>query len=303
MRSMWSGRRLRVVLGVSLAAVALAAAGCGDDEEGTAASGDTTAPLRFAVTDLQGLEQLQTEFGQFRDELIKALGRDVEFFPVADRTAAAGALSADQVDLVFTGPAEYVVLREVAKVQPVIAVSRKNYAACIYTRGDSPVRTLADLKGKKVSMTDIGSTSGHLGPSQVLVDAGLDPREDLEVLTVGDAVYEALRRGDVDAAGERCTNFEDRKAEDPDLRLIQRGADLPADIIVAAEGVPAETVTEVQEAFTENWDALLTAMLAGEDNQKFEDAALSTPTDADYDVVRDMYRAIGVDDFSGFVGD
>ena len=303
MRSIWSGRRLRVVLGVGLAAVALAAAGCGDDEEGASASGDETTPLRFAVTDLQGLEQLQTEFGAFRDELVAALGREVEFFPVADRTAAAGALSADQVDLVFTGPAEYVVLRQVATVQPVVAVSRKNYAACIYTRGDSPIQALTELKGKKVSMTDIGSTSGHLGPSQMLVDAGLDPQEDLQVLTVGDAVYEALRRGDVDAAGERCTNFEERKAEDPDLRLIERGPELPADIIVAAEGVPAETITEVRDAFTKNWDALLAAMLVGEDNQKFEDATLSTPSDADYDVVRDMYRAIGDDGFSGFVGD
>jgi phosphonate transport system substrate-binding protein len=44
-------------------------------------------------------------------------------------------------------------------------------------------------------------------------------------------------------------------------------------------------------------------MLVGEDNQKFENASIVEVTDADYDVVRSMYQAVGVDDFTEFIGD
>jgi len=44
-------------------------------------------------------------------------------------------------------------------------------------------------------------------------------------------------------------------------------------------------------------------MLEGKDNAKYENAKLVNVTDADYDTVRSMYRAVGVDDFSRFLGD
>ena len=41
--------------------------------------------LRFAVTDVQGLEELQRDYEPFRDALAESLGTEIEFFPVADR--------------------------------------------------------------------------------------------------------------------------------------------------------------------------------------------------------------------------
>ena len=280
---------------VATTTVALAA--CGDDSGGDDA-------IRFAVTDLQGLEELQREFGAFADLLEETSGRQIEFFAVGDRVAAAAALEGDQVDLVFTGPAEYVVFHERLDVTPVIGISRQNYASCIYTTGDSELEAVADLAGKAVSMTDVGSTSGHLGPSQILVDAGLDPREDVEVINAGDAAHEALKRGDVDATGLRCTDLDDYIEEDGEdaYKLLARGDDLPADLILARNGLDQGAIDDVRAAFEENWEDLLAAMLVGDDNSKYEGATLSLPDDSDYDVVRSMYQAIGVDDFTEFVG-
>ena len=67
-------------------------------------------PVRFAVTDIEGLEALQQEFGPFEAALEKSTGLDVELFPVSNRTAAVEAIKAGQVDFVLTGPAEYVVI-------------------------------------------------------------------------------------------------------------------------------------------------------------------------------------------------
>ena len=72
----------------------------------TAAAAET---IRFAVTDVEGMEQLQREYGGFVEELEKATGLEIEFTPVNNRTAAVEAMRAEQVDFVLTGPAEYVV--------------------------------------------------------------------------------------------------------------------------------------------------------------------------------------------------
>lgn len=79
--------------------------------------------IRLAVTDLEGMEELQREFGAFRDELNKQTGYDFEFFPVNNRTAAVEALKSKRVDFVLTGPAEYVIFKKRVKAKPVVGFS------------------------------------------------------------------------------------------------------------------------------------------------------------------------------------
>ena len=67
--------------------------------------------IRLAITDVDGLESLQREFGPFKAAFEKVSGLKVEFFPVSGRTAAVEAMAAKQVDFVLTGPAEYIVFQ------------------------------------------------------------------------------------------------------------------------------------------------------------------------------------------------
>jgi phosphonate transport system substrate-binding protein len=261
----------------------------------------------LAVTDLTGLEELQREFGAFVEAFESETGLAVEFFPVSDRTAASAALESERVDLVFTGPAEYVVMRERTDVEPVVSIHRPGYRSCIYATAESAIDSLEDLAGKQVAMSDVGSTSGHLGPSQVFADAGMEMPGGVEVLTVGDAVHQALVRGDVAAAGVGCHDYEEAMAEEDDpsaFEVIAEGENLPADVIIARPEVDDEVVETIRDAFEASWEStLLPAMLEGKDNQKYDGATLdAAPEDSDYDRVREMYRAVGVEDFSEFVG-
>lgn len=271
-------------------------------------STDSAQPgtVRLAVTDLQGLEELQREFGAFQAKLEETSGLNVEFFAVNDRTAAAAALQANRVDVVFTGPAEYVVIHEQTGAEPIIAIERDRYRSCLYTTTASGITDIQDLRGKKIAMSDVGSTSGHLGPSQMLADGGLDPMNDVEILTVGDLVHQSLKRGDVDAAGIGCHDYEASMAEDADpgaYRVIAEGPVLPPDLLMGRAGLDPETVTAIQDAFNNNFDALLAAMLEGKDNAKYDGATLVQVTDQDYDRVRSMYQSVGVNDFTEFLGD
>ncbi len=126
-----------------------------------AAAQDT---LRFAVTDIDGLEALQREMGPFKEAFEAASGLKVEFFPVSGRTVAVEAMAADQVDFVLTGPAEYVVFNARLDAQPVVTFQRPDYYSTVVVLDQSPIRTPADLKGARISFGEIGSTSQHLGP-------------------------------------------------------------------------------------------------------------------------------------------
>ena len=80
--------------------------------------------VRMAVTDLEGLEELQREFGRFRDVLSARSGLDFKFFAVTSRTAVVEGIKSKRVDFVVTGPAEYVVIRNLTSAYPIVGFSR-----------------------------------------------------------------------------------------------------------------------------------------------------------------------------------
>ncbi len=266
--------------------------------------------VRFAVTDIEGLEALQREFGPFESKIEELTGFDLELFAVNSRTVAAEALRAEQVDFVLTGPAEYVVMRKLTNAEPVIAFSRPDYFSAIVVMADSPYQRPEDLRGETIAFGDIGSTSNHLSPAQLLADYGLIYRDDYDVQhTSRDIGHEAMKRGDVAAL---ATNYRSwlliREAEELPpgaFRAMARSGDLPNDVLVAAPNVADETVKTMRTAFEEHSEELIEAILSGGDeNLKYEGMRfLPGIQDSDYDYVRAMYATIGFPEFAEFVGD
>jgi phosphonate transport system substrate-binding protein len=268
------------------------------------------ATLRMAVTDISGLEMLQAEFGPFRDALARATGLEVSFYPVSSRTAAVEAMRAERVDFVLTGPAEYVVFRNLAGARPVVGFSRPDYYSAIVTLAESGIHRLAQLEGRKVAFGPVGSTSDHLAPAQLLADAGLDPQRDVKATHIDrNVAWEALKRGDVAAVGlghRKLALVLEREKDLPPgaFRVIARGPDLPNDVLVAGRHVPPERVALVKRTFVERSAQLVAAILAGEENQKYRGMQfVANIDDADYEYVRAMYRSVGHPQFAEFVGD
>lgn len=274
----------------------------------TASFAHAADTVRFAVTDIAGMEMLQTEFGKFRDLLTEATGLKFEFFPVNSRTAAVEALRSRKVEFVLTGPAEYVVINKLTKAYPIMGFSRPDYFAALVTMADSGLTRASDLKGKRVALGDIGSTSKHLAPAQLLADGGV-PLSDVKLTHIHPNVaWEALKRGDVDAVGMTYSNYLKARGKDSlepgAFRVIARGPDLPNDVLMAAAHVDKATVAKVRGAFDSHAKGLVEAMLVGEENQKYKGMKfIPNVSDGNYDYVRAMYRTIGQPEFSSFVGD
>lgn len=262
-------------------------------------------PVRFAVTDIEGLEALQQEFGGFQKALEKVTGLDIELIPVSSRTAAVEAMNSGHVELVLTGPAEYVVMKELSNPRIVVAWQRPDYFAQIAVLANGPIRSVDDLKGKKVSFGSVGSTSQHLGPAQVLADFGVMYGKDYEgVIISRNVAAEALIRGDIAAIGLNYGHLNSIRKAFPNaaFAVVARGRDLPNDILVARKDIPEDVFVKVREAFLKHGNELMSAVLTGEDNQKFKGGIFITDiTDSDYDYVRSMYRTIGIESFTSFV--
>jgi len=261
--------------------------------------------VRFAVTDIEGLEALQQEFGAFEGALEKSTGLEIELFPVSSRTAAVEAMNAGKVDLVLTGPAEYVVLKELADPTIVVGWQRPNYYAQIVTLTNGPIDNVADLKGKTVTFGSVGSTSQHLGPAQVLADFGLSYNNDYKAQIISrNVAVEALIRGDIHAVGMNEGHLRRIRGAFPDVAfsVVARGRDLPNDILVARKDADPAMVAKVRDAFLNDGKALMAAVIKGEDNRKYEGGFfLTSIQDKNYDYVRSMYNTIGVA-MNSFVG-
>ncbi|WP_135449969.1 MULTISPECIES: PhnD/SsuA/transferrin family substrate-binding protein [Tabrizicola] len=262
--------------------------------------------IRFAVTDIDGLEALQREMGPFKDAFEAASGLKVEFFPVSGRTVAVEAMAADQVDFVLTGPAEYVVFNARLDAQPVVTFKRPDYYSTVVVLDDSPIRTPEDLKGQKISFGEIGSTSQHLGPVDLLAKAGLGYAVDYEPVFLNrNVAIEALVAGEIAGIGVNRTHIESfaKKFPDVKLRVLLKGEQLPDDILLASAKVAPEVVETVRKTFAEQGEALLAAVTSVEENAKYVGGSFDAGvTDADYDVVRKMYQNIGITEFTQFIG-
>ncbi|GGE96775.1 PhnD/SsuA/transferrin family substrate-binding protein [Stappia taiwanensis] len=263
-------------------------------------------PIKFAVTDIEGLEALQQEFAPFEKALEEASGQDIELLPVNSRTAAVEALKQGLVDLVLTGPAEYVVINGLTDAKIVTAWQRPNYYAQIVAMSSGPIKSVDDLKGKTVTFGSVGSTSQHLGPAQVLADFGLAYGSDYKPQIISrNVATEALIRGDVQAIGMNEGHLASIRKAFPDqsFTVIARGRDLPNDILVARKDADPEAIAAIKKAFVEQADKLMAAILKGDDNQKYKGGFfLNEVNDSDYDYVRSMYATIGVDS-NAFVGE
>lgn len=295
----------------TVAATALALSACGDADASsadanTAAAGEDGVcaqfePLRFSDTGVEGLETLVLEFEDFRVALEEATGLDVEFEPMASRTAAATALEYDDLDVLLTGPAEYVVLKEEADAIPLVGVTRDNYKAAIFKRADSDLESVEDLEGQQILTKEVGSTSGHLGPLEMLDSAGLDPNTgDVEVIPLSDTHIEAFATGDGDVLGTGISDYEkiqEAMGEDA-VEILAEGPDLPNDLFIARTGLGEDCANYLTETLEENQDVLLEAIVQTGENDKYIGSVFVDATDSDYDPTRRAFEAAGFDQYA-----
>jgi sulfonate transport system substrate-binding protein len=129
----------------------------------------------------------------------KQKGVSLEIVTMRGGPAAANALVSGDVDLV-TGALEQA-LKMKAKGQDVKVIASIQHKSPfgIVVPLDSPVKTLADLKGKTIGVTAVGSSSDVQLRSYIR-QQGMDPEKDFQITGLGPSILPAFERGQIDAA-------------------------------------------------------------------------------------------------------
>ncbi len=86
-----------------------------------------------------------------------------------------------------------------APVKGIIGFNNKP-AFILYGRRESGIRSIADIKGKRIAVTGVGSTTDYAARA-ILTHNHIDPDKEVSILAVGsESVFAALQKGAVDAA-------------------------------------------------------------------------------------------------------
>lgn len=254
--------------------------------------------LRFAVTDAKGLEELQRDYEPFRVALAEVLETRIEFFPVENLIAAAPAMLAGEMDLAWAGPSEYVVLRARARAIPIVTLQRLNYRTVIAVHADSGIQSLADLTGKTLDVWQLGAAASHLGAVKILLDAGVNPLDIKIMEPDNDGNLTRLKTGEIDAVSRSLSRYlatlKEEGLSEQDYPILAQGPQLPGDVFAVSSQIAPQVIETIRSRMLEHQEKLMQAILSAEELRKrFSGGLLSPASDADYDMIREVYRAIG----------
>ncbi|WP_293074768.1 phosphate/phosphite/phosphonate ABC transporter substrate-binding protein [Okeania sp. SIO3B5] len=257
--------------------------------------------LRFAVSGIQSLANWPRDYTPFRVALEEVLETKIEFVPI-DSLMEATALQLALVDIVLAGPSEYAIIKARTNAVPIVAVTRPTYRAVIVVRKDSEIKSLADLKDKTIELGKIGSTGSYLGQIKMLMDAGLNIQSDVNILNSKEYHFKALKNGEVDAWGRTSHRYEKTMQQEGvsqnDYLLLAESPRLPNDVFIASSKLEPMVVAEIRERMLKNKEKMLQAILSIPPlPSKYEGGTLVPAEDSDYDMIREVYKAIGEENF------
>lgn len=196
----------RSFLCASALCTAALAAGCGSNSAansaangGAAAGGAPARPQKLSIGYLPNIVIPQPLVGMASGDFARGLNNvtlDSKTYPAGP--AVMEALRAGIVDIAYTGP--YPPLKGFIKSRDIVLL-----AACaqggteLLVAKNSPIKSVKELKGKKVAVNQTGSTVDAM-VRHALLQAGLKPGVDVQVVEIEPAQQaDALARGEVAA--------------------------------------------------------------------------------------------------------
>lgn len=181
-----SSSRQRRTFAQALAALALGATAL----LGAAAAQAQANVLRVSAIPDEAPTELQRKFKPLGEYLKAKTGMDVQFTPVTDYAAVVEGLASKKIDLAWLGGFTFVQARLRTEGQALPIVQRaedEKFTSRFIVPLDSPIKTIADLKGHTFAFGAPSSTSGSLMPRYYLQQQGIVPERDFKTVAFSGA--------------------------------------------------------------------------------------------------------------------
>jgi phosphonate transport system substrate-binding protein len=269
-----------------------ALAGCG-------ARGGRVAerPLKVALLPDESPATIIRKNEPLRVYLASVLKRDVELIVTTDYSSMIEAMRRGQIDVGYFGPLSHVLLKQRMPRATAFAAKLEGtsptYTAVLIAGSASGVFRPDDLKGKTIAFGDPASTSSHLIPKSMLARAGLEAGRDYKEVFVGahDAVAVAVQNGNAQGGGLSRQLFrsllEQGTIRDDRVKVIAESDRYPNYPWVLSPELDSNLQDAIKAAFYELKDPAVLKPLKAD--------GFAPVTDADYDLIRDLVKLLGID--------
>lgn len=259
----------RILLGVLTLVVAIA---CSNNPEVQTSSTPTTASapqlsqIKFGVgpyfpTPGENSKQFEPLF----KELAQQVNLPSEVTVAEDWVGISEALRSGTLDAAWLGPWGYVLAHHnEPSIQAIATVEYKDkptYYSVLMARSNAPFNTLDEAiaqsqKGEKLklSLADVGSTSGWLIPQAEFKRRNLDPKTVFEYSEGASHAAQAIAviSGQTDIASDYDRNLDvltsEGRIDKSKLKIIWQSNPLPNDPIAIRGGLPDQVKTQLQTA-------------------------------------------------------
>ncbi len=257
--------------------------------------------LIFAYTPVEDPAVYAKVWDGFVKHMEKVTGKKVVFFPVQSNAAELEAMRSGRLHVGgFNTGSNPIAVNCAGFVPFAIMGTQKGefgYEMEIIVPADSPIRTPADLKGKKLAFTSPTSNSGYKAPSAILkADFGLEAERDFSPVFSGkhDNSILGVANKDYDAAAianEVMKRMVERKVVDPaKIRTIYKSETFPTTGYGYAHNLDPKLAEKIKDAFFSfPWEG--SALKA---EFKEEDRFIPITYKKDWSVIRKIDAATGV---------
>ncbi|HHA0583722.1 TPA: phosphate/phosphite/phosphonate ABC transporter substrate-binding protein [Staphylococcus aureus] len=202
--------------------------------------------------------------------LSKELGIPVKVSVSTNYNTIVEAMKSKKVDVGFLPPTAYTLAHDQKAADLLLQAQRfgvkedgsaskelvDSYKSEILVKKDSKIKSLKDLKGKKIALQDVTSTVGYTFPLAMLKnEAGINATKDMKIVNVKghDQAVISLLNGDVDAAAvfndARNTVKKDQPNVFKDTRILKLTQAIPNDTISVRPDMDKDFQEKLKKAF------------------------------------------------------
>lgn len=263
---------LQRILGLAISTTTFfATTGCIDKQVSKAPQSNSTTTsanfaepfaLRISVQPTQNKAEQEKIIAPLDAHLEKVLGQRVDFLIAKDYKDSVDMLVDGRANAAYVGVVSYFeALERGVKVTSLVApidqyTVRPWYRSCIIVVANSPIKTLADLKGKRVAFVNRSSTSGYLMPLAALKQLGIEPERDFAQVLFGgthEQTEALLGKNGVHAIATNLAFYnkwkQQGKLTSQDSRLLWQSTPVPHASVVVSQNLPPSLIEKLKEAF------------------------------------------------------
>jgi len=197
-----------------------------------------TADYKIGVLAKRGAPKCMKQWGATAAYLTEKLGTKFTIIPLKF-VAIEPAIKSGKIDFLLANSAFFVEMEKKYSISPIATLinsrkgkALKEFGGVILVRNDSPIQTLAQIKGKKFMCVKYSSFGGGHMAWRLLIENGIDPKKDCASFLEGkkhDNVVLAVKNGAVDVGTVRSDTLErmhdEGKIKISDFRIIHQVKD------------------------------------------------------------------------------